>query len=171
MGAAWRSPKDRDIEQVCAMVAGVKALGLESCVTLGMLTDGQARRLKDAGLDFYNHNLDSSPEFYGEIITTRTYQDRLETLAHVRSAGIAVCCGGIVGMGESREDRVGMIAVLASLPAHPEIGADQHVGPRRRHAAGGRRRRSIRSNSCAPSRSPASPCRARWCGSPPAAKT
>jgi biotin synthase len=120
MGAAWRSPKDRDVEQVCAMVAGVKALGLESCVTLGMLTDGQARRLKDAGLDFYNHNLDSSPEFYGEIITTRTYQDRLETLAHVRAAGINVCCGGIVGMGESREDRVGMIATLASLPAHPE---------------------------------------------------
>ncbi len=120
MGAAWRSPKERDVEQVCAMVAGVKALGLESCVTLGMLTAGQARRLKDAGLDYYNHNLDSSPEFYGEIITTRTYQDRLETLAHVRSAGINVCCGGIVGMGESREDRVGMIATLASLPAHPD---------------------------------------------------
>ena len=102
------------------MVAGVKALGLESCVTLGMLTAGQAQRLKDAGLDFYNHNLDSSPEFYGEIITTRTYEDRLQTLDHVRAAGIHVCCGGIVGMGETREDRVGMIATLASLPAHPE---------------------------------------------------
>jgi biotin synthase len=120
MGAAWRSPKDRDIEQVCAMVAGVKALGLESCVTLGMLDAEQARRLKDVGLDYYNHNLDTSPEFYGEIITTRTYQDRLETLAHVRAAGINVCCGGIVGMGESREDRVGLIATLASLPVHPE---------------------------------------------------
>jgi biotin synthase len=120
MGAAWRSPKDRDLEEVCAMVEGVKALGLETCATLGMLTATQARRLKAAGLDYYNHNLDSSPEFYGSIITTRTYQDRLETLEHVRSAGIAVCCGGIVGMGETREDRVGMIATLASLPAHPE---------------------------------------------------
>ena len=120
MGAAWRSPKERDLEQVCAMVEGVKALGLETCVTLGMLTGAQARRLKEAGLDYYNHNLDSSPEFYEKIITTRTYRDRLETLDHVRSAGIHVCCGGIVGMGETREDRVGMIATLASLPAHPE---------------------------------------------------
>jgi biotin synthase len=120
MGAAWRSPKDRDLEQVCAMVEGVKALGLETCATLGMLTGPQARRLKDCGLDYYNHNLDTSPEFYDRIITTRTYQDRLETLDHVRDAGIHVCCGGIVGMGETREDRVGMIAVLASLPAHPE---------------------------------------------------
>jgi biotin synthase len=120
MGAAWRSPKDRDLDQVCAMVEGVKALGLETCVTLGMLTGGQARKLKSAGLDYYNHNLDSSAEFYGEIITTRTYHDRLETLAHVRDAGIHVCCGGIVGMGESREDRVGMIETLANLPAHPE---------------------------------------------------
>jgi biotin synthase len=102
------------------MVEGVRALGLETCATLGMLTAPQARRLKDAGLDYYNHNLDTSPEFYGEIITTRTYQDRLETLDHVRDAGIHVCCGGIVGMGESRQDRIGMIAVLASLPAHPE---------------------------------------------------
>ena len=101
MGAAWRSPKERDLERVCAMVEGVKALGLETCATLGMLTAGQARRLKDAGLDYYNHNLDTSPEFYGEIITTRTYQDRLDTLDHVRAAGIHVCCGGIVGMGES----------------------------------------------------------------------
>jgi biotin synthase len=120
MGAAWRSPKDRDLDQVCAMVEGVKALGLETCATLGMLTGGQAQRLKESGLDYYNHNLDTSPEFYGEIITTRTYQDRLETLDHVREAGIHVCCGGIVGMGETRADRVGMIATLASLPVHPE---------------------------------------------------
>lgn len=120
MGAAWREPKDRDLETVCTMVEGVKSLGLETCVTLGMLTASQARRLKEAGLDFYNHNLDTSQEFYGEIITTRTYQDRLDTLDHVRDAGVHVCCGGIVGMGESREDRVGMIATLASLPVHPE---------------------------------------------------
>jgi biotin synthase len=120
MGAAWRSPKDRDLDQVCAMVEGVRALGLETCVTLGMLTAAQAERLKGAGLDYYNHNLDTSPEFYGEIISTRTYQDRLDTLGHVRAAGIHVCCGGIVGMGEGRDDRIGMIATLASLPAHPE---------------------------------------------------
>jgi biotin synthase len=120
MGAAWRSPKDRDLDKVCAMVEGVKALGLETCVTLGMLEAAQARRLKNSGLDYYNHNLDTSPEFYGEIITTRTYQDRLDTLGHVRDAGINVCCGGIVGMGEGAEDRVGMIATLASLPEHPE---------------------------------------------------
>ncbi|HEU5276750.1 MAG TPA: biotin synthase BioB, partial [Xanthobacteraceae bacterium] len=120
MGAAWRNPKDRDLDRVCAMVAGVKALGLETCATLGMLSAGQAQRLKDCGLDYYNHNLDTSPEFYGEIITTRTFQDRLDTLGHVRGAGINVCCGGIVGMGESREDRVGMILALATLPAHPE---------------------------------------------------
>jgi biotin synthase len=120
MGAAWRSPKDRDLDSVCAMVEGVKALGLETCATLGMLTGAQAQRLKTAGLDYYNHNLDTSPEFYDHIITTRTYQDRLETLDHVRDAGIHVCCGGIVGMGETREDRVGMIATLARLPVHPE---------------------------------------------------
>ena len=120
MGAAWRSPKERDLDRVCAIVEGVKALGLETCATLGMLTGPQARRLKEAGLDYYNHNLDSSPEFYDRIITTRTYQDRLETLEHVRAAGLHVCCGGIVGMGETREDRVGMIATLATLPAHPE---------------------------------------------------
>jgi biotin synthase len=120
MGAAWRSPKDRDLEKVCEMVEGVKALGLETCATLGMLTAEQALRLKSCGLDYYNHNLDTSPEFYGEIITTRTYRDRLDTLEHVRAAGINVCCGGIVGMGESLEDRVGMIATLASLPVHPE---------------------------------------------------
>jgi len=120
MGAAWREPKDRDLDQVCAMVAGVKALGLETCATLGMLTAPQARRLKEAGLDYYNHNLDTSPEFYEEIITTRTYEDRLATLGHVREAGVHVCCGGIVGMGETREDRIGMIATLACLPLHPE---------------------------------------------------
>jgi biotin synthase len=120
MGAAWRSPKDRDLEQVCAMVGAVKGLGLETCATLGMLSAAQAHALKRAGLDYYNHNLDTSPEFYGEIITTRVYRDRLETLEHVRDAGINVCCGGIVGMGESRADRIGMIATLAALPVHPE---------------------------------------------------
>jgi biotin synthase len=120
MGAAWRSPKERDLDAVCTMVEGVKALGLETCVTLGMLDAAQAVKLKASGLDYYNHNLDTSPEFYGEIITTRTYQDRLETLEHVRAAGINVCCGGIVGMGETREDRVGMIAALAKLPVHPQ---------------------------------------------------
>jgi len=120
MGAAWREPKDRDLDTVCEMVAGVKALGLETCATLGMLTRQQARRLKAAGLDYYNHNLDTSPEYYGAIITTRAYQERLDTLGHVRDAGIRVCCGGIVGMGENAEDRVGMITTLANLPAHPE---------------------------------------------------
>jgi biotin synthase len=120
MGAAWREPKDRDLDHVCEMVAGVKAIGLETCATLGMLTRQQARRLKAAGLDYYNHNLDTSPEYYGAIITTRTYQDRLDTLGHVRDAGIHVCCGGIVGMGESADDRIGMIVTLANLPAHPE---------------------------------------------------
>jgi biotin synthase len=120
MGAAWREPKDRDLDKVCVMVEGVKALGLETCATLGMLTPHQARRLKASGLDYYNHNLDTSPEYYGAIITTRTYQDRLDTLAAVRAAGIHVCCGGIVGMGESAEDRIGMILTLANLPVHPE---------------------------------------------------
>jgi biotin synthase len=120
MGAAWRSPKDRDLDAVCAMVEGVRALGMETCATLGMLNRDQALRLKESGLDYYNHNLDTSPEFYEQIITTRTYADRLDTLGHVRDAGIHVCCGGIVGMGETREDRVGMIATLASLPVHPE---------------------------------------------------
>jgi biotin synthase len=120
MGAAWRSPKDKDLDQVCAMVEGVKALGMETCVTLGMLTAPQATRLKEAGLDYYNHNLDTSPEYYRHIISTRTYQDRLDTLEAVRAAGIHVCCGGIVGMGESAEDRVGLIHALATLPVHPE---------------------------------------------------
>jgi biotin synthase len=120
MGAAWREPKDRDLDKVCAMVEGVRALGLETCATLGMLNDNQARRLKSSGLDYYNHNLDTSPEYYGQIISTRTYKDRLDTLGVVRAAGIHVCCGGIVGMGETLEDRVGMIETLATLPEHPE---------------------------------------------------
>ena len=122
MGAAWREVKDKaQFDRVLEMVRGVKALGgLEVCCTLGMLDAEQADRLKEAGLDAYNHNLDTSPEFYGEIISTRTYQERLDTLGHVRDAGINVCCGGIVGMGEAREDRVGMIAALANLPVHPE---------------------------------------------------
>ena len=120
MGAAWRGPKDRELEKILAFVRGVKALGLETCATLGMLRPGQAERLREAGLDYYNHNLDTSPEFYGEIITTRDYRDRLETLERVRAAGINVCCGGIVGMGESRRDRAGLIAQLASLDPYPE---------------------------------------------------
>jgi biotin synthase len=120
MGAAWREPKERDMDALCTMVAGVKAIGLETCMTLGMLTRDQADRLNAAGLDYYNHNLDTSPEHYGNVITTRTYQERLDTLEHVRASGMAVCCGGIVGMGESREDRVGFLHALATLPEHPE---------------------------------------------------
>jgi len=119
MGAAWRELKDRDLPQLEAMISGVKALGLETCVTLGMLTGEQARSLKAAGLDYYNHNLDSGPEYYGEVVTTRTYQERLDTLEHVRSAGVNVCCGGIVGMGETRRDRASLIRQLAILPEHP----------------------------------------------------
>ncbi len=120
MGAAWRAPRDRDVERVAQMVAAVKELGLETCMTLGMLTADQARRLRRAGLDYYNHNLDTSPEYYPRIISTRTYEDRLRTLEHVREAGIAVCCGGIVGMGEDRDDRAGLLQQLANLPRHPE---------------------------------------------------
>jgi biotin synthase len=120
MGAAWRSPNDRDIERVCSMVEGVKSLGMETCVTLGMLTDSQTHRLKEAGLDYYNHNLDTSEAYYSEIITTRTYQDRLDTLERVRKAGLNVCCGGIVGMGEDDDDRAGLLVQLANLPNHPE---------------------------------------------------
>jgi biotin synthase len=120
MGAAWRGPKDRDLEKVAVFIREVKALGLETCVTLGMLKPGQAERLREAGLDYYNHNLDTSPQFYGEIISTRTYRDRLETIERVRAAGIRVCCGGIVGMGESRADRAALIAQLASLDPQPE---------------------------------------------------
>ena len=120
MGAAWRGPKADDLEQVAQMVSAVRALGLETCATLGMLKDGQADRLKDAGLDYYNHNLDTAPEFYGGIITTRDYQDRLDTLERVRGAGLHVCCGGIVGMGESRRTRAGLVARLANLDPYPE---------------------------------------------------
>jgi biotin synthase len=120
MGAAWRGPKDRELEPVLAMVREVKALGLETCATLGMLKDGQAERLKSAGLDYYNHNLDSAPEFYGEIISTREYRDRLDTLDRVRCAGISICCGGIIGMGESAKERAGLIAQLANLDPYPE---------------------------------------------------
>ena len=120
MGAAWRGPKQRDLDPVLDMVREVKALGLETCATLGMLKDGQAEQLKDAGLDYYNHNLDTAPEFYGEVITTRAYQDRLDTLDRVRGADLHVCCGGIVGMGESRTQRAGLIAQLANLDPQPE---------------------------------------------------
>jgi biotin synthase len=120
MGAAWRSPKDRDIEKVSEMVRAVGALGLETCATLGMLKPAQAQSLKDAGLHYYNHNLDSSPEYYEKIISTRSYQDRLDTLEAVRNANLKVCCGGIVGMGETRADRVGLLANLANLPEHPQ---------------------------------------------------
>ena len=120
MGAAWREPKDRDLDVLCAMVEAVKAQGLETCMTLGMLSKSQATRLADAGLDFYNHNIDTGPEYYEKIVTTRTMQDRLDTLAHVRDAGMAVCCGGIVGMGEARTDRAGMLVTLANLPEHPQ---------------------------------------------------
>lgn len=120
MGAAWRQPTDRQLDSVLAMVEGVHALGLETCVTLGMLTADQARRLKEAGLDYYNHNLDTSPEFYGQVISTRTYRERLDTLAHVRAVGLKTCSGGILGLGESRRDRAALLHQLATLPAHPE---------------------------------------------------
>ena len=120
MGAAWRQPKDKDVERVIEMVQGVKALGMETCVTLGMLTDAQTLRLKEGGLDYYNHNLDTSEDYYSEVITTRTYQDRLETLDRVRDAGINVCCGGIVGMGESAVDRAQLLIQLANMSKHPE---------------------------------------------------
>ncbi|MGY4408619.1 biotin synthase [Bradyrhizobium sp. LB7.1] len=120
MAAAWRSPKDCDLNSVCDMVSAVKALGMETCVTLGMLTSAQAARLAGAGLDFYNHNVDTSPDFYGKIITTRILQDRIDTLDHVRDAGIKLCCGGIIGMGECVEDRLAMLVLLANLAKHPE---------------------------------------------------
>ncbi len=127
MGAAWRNPTDKNLETVEAMIRAVKAQGLETCVTLGMLEAEQARRLKQAGLDYYNHNLDTSPEFYGAIISTRTYNDRLETLQHVREAGLNVCAGGIIGMGESRHDRAGLLQQLANLPKHPESVPINHL--------------------------------------------
>jgi biotin synthase len=120
MGAAWREPKDRDIDTICEMVQEVKALGMETCMTLGMLSPSQAKRLAEAGLDYYNHNIDTGPEYYEKVVTTRTMQDRLDTLDHVREAGMAVCCGGIVGMGESQDDRIGMLVTLANMPTPPE---------------------------------------------------
>ena len=129
MGAAWREPKDRDIEKVVAMIRGVKALGLETCATLGMLEPEQAKTLSAAGLDFYNHNLDTSEDFYSEVIQTRVYQDRLDTIDHVRAAGMSVCCGGIVGMGESREQRVAFLARLANLSPYPESVPINHLVP------------------------------------------
>ncbi|MDP3384657.1 MAG: biotin synthase BioB [Phenylobacterium sp.] len=120
MGAAWRDLKDRDLPKVAAMISGVKALGLETCATLGMLKPEQAKALKDAGLDYYNHNLDTGPDYYDQVVTTRTYQDRLDTLEAVRDAGLSTCCGGIVGMGETRRDRAGLLHALATLPAHPD---------------------------------------------------
>lgn len=120
MGAAWRSPKDRDIPKVAQLIREVKALGLETCATLGMLEADQAQALRQAGLDYYNHNLDTAPDFYGDVITTRDYQDRLDTLQHVRDAGLKTCCGGIVGMGETRTQRAGLLRTLANLPAHPD---------------------------------------------------
>ncbi|MDF2493956.1 MAG: biotin synthase BioB [Sphingomonas sp.] len=120
MGAAWRNPKDRDMDAIIAMIEGVRAMGMETCMTLGMLTPAQAQRLSQAGLDYYNHNIDTAPERYGEVITTRSFDERLDTLEHVRNAGINVCCGGIVGMGETRADRVGFVHALATLPRHPE---------------------------------------------------
>jgi biotin synthase len=127
MGAAWRSVKDRDLEPVLDLVREVKALGLEACCTLGMLKDGQAEKLKAAGLDFYNHNLDTAPEFYGEIVGTRDYADRLATLARVRGAGLAVCCGGIVGMGETRRERAGLVATLANMDPYPQSVPINHL--------------------------------------------
>ncbi len=127
MGAAWRGPKQRDIEKVTAMICAVKDLGMETCATLGMLKPGQAKQLGDAGLDYYNHNLDTSPDYYNEVITTRQYQDRLNTLQEVRNAGINVCCGGIVGMGETREARAGLIAQLANLDPYPESVPINHL--------------------------------------------
>jgi biotin synthase len=127
MGAAWRAPKDRDIEAVAELVRTVKSVGLESCATLGMLSEGHAEALRDAGLDYYNHNLDSAPDFYGDIITTRDYQDRLDTLARVRNAGVSVCCGGIVGLGESRLQRAALIAELANLSPYPESVPINHL--------------------------------------------
>jgi biotin synthase len=127
MGAAWRSPKERDMEKVEAMVRGVKALGMETCATLGMLEEGQAEQLKQAGLDYYNHNIDTSPDFYGDVISTREYNDRLDTLGRVRTAGLKICCGGIVGMGETREQRAGLIAQLANMNPYPESVPINHL--------------------------------------------
>jgi biotin synthase len=149
MGAAWRSPRIGHAVLAGDGEEGVKALGMETCMTLGMLTAGQADALAEAGLDYYNHNLDTSPEYYGEIITTRTFQDRLDTLALVREAGMKVCSGGIVGMGEGREDRVGLLLALANLPEHPQSVPINLLVKRSGHAAGRSSQTSIHSSSCA----------------------
>jgi biotin synthase len=175
MGAAWRNPKDRDMGAIVQMVKGVREMGMETCMTLGMLTPSQAAQLAEAGLDYYNHNIDTSPERYNEVITTRTFQDRLDTLSVVREAGINVCSGGIVGMGETRADRVGFVHALATLEQHPKACRSTRwcrsrapcwatCWPIRRWP------RSTTSNSCAPWRWRASPCRSRWCACPLAAK-
>lgn len=127
MGAAWRNPKDRDLDRVASMVEGVAALGLETCVTLGMLERDQAQKLKDSGLDYYNHNIDTAPEYYADVITTRKYDDRIETLEHVRDVGLKTCCGGIVGMGETRDHRAGLLVALATLPEHPQSVPINHL--------------------------------------------
>ena len=172
MGAAWRDLKDRDLPKVAAMIAGVKALGLETCATLGMLTPDQAKALKAAGLDFYNHNLDTGPDYYDQVVTTRTYQERLDTLEAVRDAGMSTCCGGIVGMGETRRDRAGLLHQLATLPSHPGEPAGQRPDADRRARRWARlERRSTGWSSCARSPWPAWSARSRWCGSPPAAST
>jgi biotin synthase len=163
MGAAWRSPKPRDMERVTEMVREVKALGLQTCITLGMLDAEQARALKDAGLDYYNHNLDTAPEYYGRIIGTRTYQDRLDTLAHVRDAGLSVCCGGIVGLGEQRSHRAGLIAQLANLDPYPESVPINNLVQVEGTPLAGTDPLDPFEFVPAPSRWPASRCRARWC--------
>jgi biotin synthase len=171
MGAAWRNPKDRDMDALCEMVAGVRGMGLETCMTLGMLSQDQADRLAAAGLDYYNHNFDTSPENYGNVITTRTWDDRLDTLEAVRASGMNVCCGGIVGMGETRADRVGFIHALATLARASGERADQRAGAGQGHGAGRPARRHaarriddiefVRTGR----RGARSPCRARWCAS------
>ena len=151
--------------RLTAMVGAVKALGLETCMTLGMLTPNDAQRLAEAGLDYYNHNIDTSERYYNQVATTRTWADRLDTLKHVRESGMKVCCGGIVGMGEEAIDRVGLLVALANLPEPPESVPINRLIPIPGTPLAARRR-STRSSSCAPSRSPASSCRPPWCGSP-----
>jgi biotin synthase len=173
MGAAWRELKDRDLPKLSAMISGVKALGLETCATLGMLTPAQAAELKAAGLDYYNHNLDTGPEYYASVVTTRTYQDRLDTLEAVRASGMSTCCGGIVGMGESRRDRASLLHALATLPAHPDSLPVNALVPVAGTPLGDRiaaRACSTAWSSCAPSPSPAWSAPSRWCACPPAAR-
>ena len=170
MGAAWREVTDgRAFDRVLEIVRGVRSLGMEACCTLGMLTEDQARRLAEAGLSAYNHNLDTSEDYYGQIITTRTYEDRLRTIANVANAGISVCCGGILGMGESQLDRIKLLHTLANLDPQPESVPINALVPVERHAARRASRRSTPSTGSGRSRSRASCCRTPWCGSAPAA--